>query len=29
MPQYMLLPYNDPAEWQKMSPEEMQKAAER
>jgi hypothetical protein len=29
MPQYMLLLYNDPSEWMKMSPEEMQKAIEK
>jgi len=29
MPQYMLLLYDDPSEWQKVSPEEMQKAIEK
>lgn len=29
MPQYTLLLYNDPAIWQKISPEEMQKAIEK
>ncbi len=29
MPSYMLLVYNDPADWKKMSPEEMQKALQR
>lgn len=29
MPQYMLLLYDDPSQWQKFSPEEMQKAIEK
>ena len=29
MAQYLLLLYNDPREWAKMSPEEMQKAMEK
>ena len=29
MPQYMLLLYDDPSKWQKLSPEEMQKAIEK
>jgi hypothetical protein len=29
MPQYMLLLYDDPAGWMKLSPEEMQKATEK
>ena len=29
MPQYMLLLYDDPSNWQKLSPEEMQKATEK
>ena len=29
MPQYMLLLYDDPSGWQKLSPEEMQKAVEK
>jgi hypothetical protein len=29
MPQYMLLLYDDPSNWQKLSPEEMQKALEK
>ena len=29
MPQYMLLLYGDPSNWQKLSPEEMQKAIEK
>ena len=29
MPQYMLLLYDDPSGWQKLSPEEMQKALEK
>ncbi|MBI4476939.1 MAG: hypothetical protein HY654_07180 [Acidobacteria bacterium] len=29
MPQYMLLLYDDPSQWQKISPEEMQKAIEK
>jgi hypothetical protein len=29
MPQYMLLLYDDPSEWQKLSPEQMQKAVEK
>jgi hypothetical protein len=29
MPQYMLLLYDSPATWQKISPEEMQKAVEK
>ncbi len=29
MPQYMLLLYEDPSGWQKLSPEEMQKAVEK
>ena len=29
MPQYMLLLYDDPAKWQALSPEEMQKAVEK
>ena len=29
MAQYLLLLYNDPREWAKMSPEEMQKAVEK
>ena len=29
MPQYMLLLYDDPTTWQKISPEEMQKAIEK
>ncbi len=29
MPQYMLLLYDDPSGWQKLSPEEMQKAIEK
>src|SRR5712692_10881755 len=29
MPQYMLLLYDNPATWQKISPEEMQKAVEK
>jgi hypothetical protein len=29
MPQYMLLLYDDPSSWQKVSPEEMQKAIEK
>ncbi len=29
MPQYMLLLYHDPSGWQKLSPEEMQKALEK
>src|SRR5258708_35856414 len=29
MPQYMLLLYDNPANWQKISPEEMQKAVEK
>ena len=29
MPQYMLLLYDDPSQWQKLSPEEMQKAIEK
>jgi hypothetical protein len=29
MPQYMLLLYDNPADWQKVSPEEMQKAIEK
>ena len=29
MPQYMLLLYGDPTNWQKLSPEEMQKAIEK
>lgn len=29
MPQYMLLLYDDPSHWQKLSPEEMQKALEK
>ena len=29
MPQYMLLLYDDPSSWMKLSPEEMQKATEK
>src|SRR5260370_31978293 len=29
MPQYLLLLHNDPSGWQKLSPEEMQKAVEK
>jgi hypothetical protein len=29
MPNYMLLLHNDPTDWQKMSPEEMQKAIQK
>jgi hypothetical protein len=29
MPQYMLLLYDDPSKWHKLSPEEMQKAIEK
>ncbi len=29
MPQYMLLLYDDPSQWQKLSPEEMQRAMEK
>ena len=29
MSQYLLLLYNDPRQWAKMSPEEMQKAVEK
>ena len=29
MPQFMLLLYDNPADWQKLSPEEMQKAIEK
>ena len=29
MPNYMLLLHNDPADWKKMSPEEMQKAIQK
>jgi hypothetical protein len=29
MPQYMLLLYDDPSHWMKLSPEEMQKATEK
>lgn len=29
MPQYMLLLYDDPSGWQRLSPEEMQKATEK